>query len=77
MAQSSTLDPVLRSLMYFHTLDTTDCIKDNDVLPLFPHINPDPVMPADDEFVEDAGLFDHDNTQEETDGKNSSKRRSA
>ena len=27
---------------------------------LFPVLNPDPVMPAEDEVVEDAGLFDHE-----------------
>ena len=27
---------------------------------MFPSVNPDPVMPAEDELVEDAGLYDQE-----------------
>ena len=68
---------MLRLLIRFHWLDTKDCVSENDVLAIFSHLNPDPVMPADDELVEDAGLFDHDNTQEEHHDKSKDKQKFA
>lgn len=49
-------------LLHFHALDTKDAPDTgrDRVLPLFPSVNPDPVMPSEDEFVEDAGLFSHE-----------------
>lgn len=55
-----TIDPLLREAMQFHTLDTRDRCDEEQVLSAFSRLNPDPVMPAEDEFVEDAGLFDHE-----------------
>ena len=66
LAIDSTIDPLIRDAMYFHTLDTKDRLVagDTKVLPGFAHINPDPALPAEDEHVEDAGLFDHDTARE-------------
>lgn len=49
-------------LLHYHTLDTKDAPRTarDRVLPLFPSVNPDPVMPSEEEFVEDAGLFSHE-----------------
>ena len=62
IAKDSTQDPLIRNLMAFHTLDTQHRIDqaDKTVLPMFQYVNPDPLFPTEDEFVEDAGLFDHD-----------------
>ena len=48
----------LREVMQYHVLDTRDRLNSSEVRPLFAELNPDPVMPAEDELVEDAGLFD-------------------
>ena len=60
LAADSTIDPLVREAMKFHTLDTKDRLisEDKSVLPIFAHLNPDPVMPAEEEFVEDAGLYE-------------------
>ena len=62
LANDHTIDPLLRKVMPFHMLDIKDKLKTDSgqVLMLFPVLNPDPVMPAEDEVVEDAGLFDHE-----------------
>ena len=64
-----TADPLIREAMRFHVLDTKDRLSPNEakVLPAFARLNPDPVLPAEDEYVEDAGLFDHDASQEQAD----------
>ena len=55
-----TCDAPIREIMRFHTLDTHHRVDHRGVeaLPAFKYLNPDPVLPAEDEFVEDAGLFD-------------------
>ena len=60
LAQDSTIDPVIRELMRFHTLDTSDRLvaDEENVLPAFSRLNPDPALPDEDEHVEDAGLYD-------------------
>ena len=62
LASDSTVDPAIRNLIGFHTLDTRDRLsaEETNVLPVFKHLNPDPVMPAEDEHVEDAGLYDEE-----------------
>ena len=77
LATDSTIDPLIREAMYYHTLDTKDRLVagDTKVLPGFAHIKPDPALPAEDEHVEDAGLFDHD-TARERDGVIRAKARS-
>ena len=53
-------------MIEFHTLGIKDMPgkETHQILPLFPHLNPDPVMPEKDEIVEDAGLFDHEHVIE-------------
>lgn len=58
LAADRTMDSLLREAMQFHTLDTKDRCSEEQVLSAFSRLNPDPVMPAEDEFVEDAGLFE-------------------
>ena len=62
LAHDSTIDPLIREVMGFHTLDTKDRIsgEETTVLPAFRQLNPDPALPAEDEHVEDAGLYDED-----------------
>ena len=62
IAKDSAYDPLIRKLMVFHTLDTNHRLDQagTSALPMFQYVNPDPVFPAEDEFVEDAGLFDHE-----------------
>lgn len=59
------IDPLLRKVMRFHTLDTNDRCDEQQVLSAFSRLNPDPVMPSEDTIVEDAGLFDIEPSQEE------------
>lgn len=58
-AGDGSIDPRLREVIRFHVLDTKDRIQRDDpkLLPLFPDSNAAPTMPAEDEIVEDAGLF--------------------
>ncbi len=62
LTSDPTVDRPLRQVLQFHTLDLKDLAEreGSRLLPLFSPFNPDPVMPEDDEVVEDAGLFDHD-----------------
>ena len=70
LATDRTIDPLIRLALRFHTLGTGDRLVSNEtkVLPAFAHLNPDPALPAVDEHVEDAGLFDHDLSQEHATG---------
>lgn len=58
MARNQTADKLIRDLLMYHTLDTKDRCGEEQVLSAFSRLNPDPVLPTEDEFVEDAGLFD-------------------
>ena len=62
LADDRSIDPLVRRLIEFHTLDlrARPNAGPRRILPLFPDLNPDPVMPEADEMVEDAGLFDHE-----------------
>ena len=66
LAQDSTIDPAIRSVMQYHTLDTKDRIlaTQTSVLPAFSRLNPDPAYPNEDEHVEDAGLYDEETPQQ-------------
>ena len=74
LATDRSIDPLIRKMIEFYTLDTNDSgkAKVRQILPLFSKLNPDPVMPDADEVVEDAGLFDHEYTLERN-GKHRSK----
>ena len=67
LAQDSTIDPLIRDAMRFHTLDTKDRVggEETIVLPAFRQLNPDPALPAEDEHVEDAGLYDEDGPEQD------------
>ena len=65
IATDRSIDPLLRKVMRFHTLDTKDRCDEQQVLSAFSRLNPDPVMPSEDAIVEDAGLFDNESSQEE------------
>lgn len=72
LVRSRGIDSLIRDALRFHVLDTKDeKITDSSrVAVMFPSVNPDPVMPAEDELVEDAGLYEHEQTErqrEETD----------
>ena len=58
LAADNTVDPLLREVMQYHTLDTKDRCDEEQVLAAFSLLNPDPVLPSQDAFIEDAGLFD-------------------
>ena len=66
LAQDSTIDPLIRDVMRFHTLDTNDRVggEETIVLSAFRQLNPDPALPAEDEHVEDAGLYDEDGPEQ-------------
>lgn len=56
----------VREVLQFHTLDTRHRIDESGVKPLFAKLNPGLAMPAEDEFVEDAGLFDNERRYDES-----------
>ena len=60
-------DPLVRQVIAFHILGTKDnAISDaQEVLAMFPLVNPDPVFPDQEEIVEDAGLYESDDVKEE------------
>ena len=62
LARTRGIDSLIRDTLSFHVLDTKDDkITDSSrVSAMFPSVNPDPVMPSEDELVEDAGLYDHE-----------------
>ena len=62
LTRDRTIDPAIREIMGFHTLDTRDRLVAGElnVLPAFSQLNPDPALPDEDELVEDAGLYDED-----------------
>ena len=62
LAGNRKVDALIRKALPFHTLDTKE-INDNEprkVVPIFWKINPDPVLPSEDELVEDAGLYENE-----------------
>lgn len=65
MATDHSIDPLLRNVMRFHTLDTRNRHDEQQVLSAFSRLNPDPVMPSEDVIIEDAGLFDTEPWQDE------------
>ncbi len=59
-------DPLIREILSLHVLDTRDKVtSSNQVLAMFPSVNPDPVMPPEDERVEDAGLYEHEQVKQQ------------
>lgn len=62
------IDSLIRETIKFHTLGTkdVDIINSSKILSMFSSVNPDPVLPSEEEFVEDAGLYDHEQTGEQS-----------
>ncbi len=60
VANSNHTDGLVRRIISFHVLGTkTDTvITKSNVLPVFQHLNPDYVLPSEEEIVEDAGLYE-------------------
>jgi len=60
VAKTRKVDKLVRDVIKFHLLGTKDeKITDADqIVPMFPALNPDPALPGEDEFVEDAGLYE-------------------
>lgn len=70
LANSGNVDPLIREILLFHTIGIKGDLIDNKekiLIPIFSKFNPDPVLPAEDEFVEDAGLYDHESDAGTTD----------
>lgn len=70
LANSGNVDPLIREILLFHTIGIKGDLIDNKekiLIPIFSKFNPDPVLPAEDEFVEDAGLYDHESDVGTTD----------
>lgn len=65
VASTRGIDSLVRKVITFHTLGTkVDKASTSKVLQIFSALNPDPVLPSKEEFVEDAGLYE----QEDGDG---------
>ncbi len=62
LASTKRVDSLVCEVIKYHMLGTKDGkIKDSDmVLPMFPLLNPDPVLPNEEEIVEDAGLYERE-----------------
>ncbi len=56
------VDALIREAIAFHVLGTKDdgATGRRVVLAMFPSLNPDPVLPSEEEMVEDAGLHDQE-----------------
>lgn len=67
LISDSTIDPAIREVLRFHILDTRHRLNSEEkkILQVFSQLNPDPVMPGEDEHVEDAGLYDDDAAQQD------------
>ena len=67
-AEDRTIDADIRAVMRFHLLDPYHRAKRGEVDDMFSQLNPAPAMPADDELVEDAGLFDDEQPSDRAGG---------
>ena len=59
------VDVLVREVISFHLLDTkpSSAITKSNILPVFHNLNPDYIMPSEDELVEDAGLYEQDSNE--------------
>ena len=62
LATDRTMDQLVREVASYHSMDTkTKPVTDSTgVIPVFGKLNVDPILPAKEELVEDAGLFDQE-----------------
>lgn len=60
VARTRKVDKLVRDVIKFHLLGTKDeKITDaGQIIPMFSALNPDPALPGEEEFVEDAGLYE-------------------
>lgn len=60
VAKTRKVDKLVRDVIKFHLLGTKDeKITDaGQIVPMFSALNPDPALPGEEEFVEDAGLYE-------------------
>ncbi len=60
------IDKQVKEVIVFHGLGTVDgkIVNSEKVIPIFPANNPDIVFPNEEEFVEDAGLYDEQAKQD-------------
>jgi len=64
VAKTRKVDKLVRDVIKFHLLGTKDeKITDaGQIVPMFSALNPDPALPSEEEFVEDAGLYETQST---------------
>jgi len=62
------VDKLIRDIIKFYLLGTKDeKIADaRQIVPMFPALNPDPILPSEEEFVEDAGLYEPESARKKT-----------
>ncbi|MCY4611967.1 MAG: radical SAM protein [Gammaproteobacteria bacterium] len=63
IANTRGVDALVREVISFHTLDTktkVDKVPDSKILPIFSSLNTDPILPNEEEIVEDSGLYDQE-----------------
>ena len=67
IAENRGVDAMVRKTIAFHVLGTKDeaISTPKHILAMFPLLNPDPVLPSKEEFVEDAGLYEPETTKAE------------
>ena len=60
LVSDTLVDRKVRAVAAFHALDTKTphALDVTQIIPAFSQLNPDPVLPPEDELVEDAGLFE-------------------
>ena len=65
IASSRGEDAQVREIIAFHLLDTKNDAQTGArrVATLFPHLNPDPVLPDEEAMVEDAGLYEQEESR--------------
>ena len=68
LASTAGIDRLVRQAIAFHVVGTKHDVISNpqEVLAMFPLLNPDPVLPDEEEIVEDAGLYESDDDREGT-----------
>lgn len=71
LTSSRSIDGPIRKLLWFHGIDEREVPGEarRKVLPLFPQLNPDPVLPAPEEMVEDVGLLGHEDAMMNLQGR--------
>lgn len=71
LTSSRSIDSPIRKLLWFYGIDEREVPGEarRKVLPLFPQLNPDPILPTQEEMVEDVGLLDHEDAMMNLQGR--------